>query len=33
MMAGTGKSLLEARDLRVNYGAIAALSGDLFFTL
>ena len=27
MMAGTGKSLLEARDLRVNYGAIAALSG------
>ncbi len=27
MMAGTGKVLLEAQDLRVNYGAIAALSG------
>ena len=27
MMAGTGKILLEAQDLRVNYGAIAALSG------
>ncbi|MCR4818956.1 MAG: ABC transporter ATP-binding protein [Fretibacterium sp.] len=26
-MAGTGKVLLEAQDLRVNYGAIAALSG------
>ena len=27
MMTGTGKVLLEAQDLRVNYGAIAALSG------